>query len=142
MAMQVERPSIDGELLDRLLAGCDPKTILESDGLIGDLKKALAERMLDAEMDVHLGREEEQAAGTTAMDTAGRRCSRRMARDAIDPARPAGGAVRDDDRGREGVARAVLVADVLDEQHEQDVVLVLAGSTPPRSSSQEAQREA
>ena len=91
MAMQVERPSIDGELLDRLLAGCDPKTILESDGLIGDLKKALAERMLDAEMDVHLGREEEQAAGTTAMDTAGRRCSRRMARDAIDPARPAGG---------------------------------------------------
>lgn len=63
MATQVERPSIDGELLDRLLAGRDPKTVLESDGLIGDLKRALAERMLDAEMDVHLGREEEQAAG-------------------------------------------------------------------------------
>lgn len=41
--MQVERPSIDGELLNRMLAGRNPKTILESDGLIGDLKKALAE---------------------------------------------------------------------------------------------------
>lgn len=42
------------ELLDSLLAGRDPKTVLNSDGLIGDLKKALAERMLNAEMDVHL----------------------------------------------------------------------------------------
>jgi putative transposase len=31
-------------LLDSLLAGHDPKTILDSGGLIGDLKKALAER--------------------------------------------------------------------------------------------------
>jgi putative transposase len=42
------------ELLDQLLSGRDPKTILESGGLIGELKKALAERMLNAEMDVHL----------------------------------------------------------------------------------------
>jgi putative transposase len=42
------------ELLDQLLAGRDPKTVLDSGGLIGDLKKALAERMLNAEMDVHL----------------------------------------------------------------------------------------
>lgn len=63
MAAQVQKPSIDAELLDRLLSGRDPKTVLESDGLLGDLKKALAERMLNAEMDVHLGREEEQAAG-------------------------------------------------------------------------------
>lgn len=47
------------ELLDRLLAGRDPKTVLESGGLIGDLKKALAERMLNAEMDVHLDAEAE-----------------------------------------------------------------------------------
>jgi len=47
------------ELLDRLLAGRDPKTVLESSGLIGDLKKALAERMLNAEMDVHLDTEAE-----------------------------------------------------------------------------------
>ena len=42
------------ELLDQLLSGRDPKTVLESGGLIGELKKALAERMLNAEMDVHL----------------------------------------------------------------------------------------
>ena len=47
------------ELLDQLLAGRDPKTALESGGLIGDLKKALAERMLNAEMDVHLAQEAE-----------------------------------------------------------------------------------
>lgn len=32
------------ELLDQLLSGRDPKTVLESGGLIGELKKALAER--------------------------------------------------------------------------------------------------
>ncbi len=47
------------ELLDQLLAGRDPKTALESDGLIGELKKAIAERMLNAEMDVHLAKESE-----------------------------------------------------------------------------------
>ena len=45
------------ELLDQLLAGRDPKTVLDSGGLFGDLKKALAERMLNAEMDVHLENE-------------------------------------------------------------------------------------
>jgi len=45
------------ELLDQLLAGRDPKTVLDSGGLLGDLKKALAERMLNAEMDVHLANE-------------------------------------------------------------------------------------
>ena len=47
------------ELLDQLLAGRDPKSVLDSGGLIGDLKKALAERMLNAEMDVHLAHEAE-----------------------------------------------------------------------------------
>jgi len=42
------------ELLDQLLSGRDPKAVLDSGGLIGELKKALAERMLNAEMDVHL----------------------------------------------------------------------------------------
>lgn len=42
------------ELLDQLLSGCDRKTVLASGGLVGQLKKALAERMLSAEMDVHL----------------------------------------------------------------------------------------
>ena len=55
--------SFSAELLDQLLSGRDPTTILESGGLIGDLKKALADRMLNAEMDVHLDSEAEVAAG-------------------------------------------------------------------------------
>jgi putative transposase len=51
------------ELLDQLLAGRDPKTVLDSTGLMGDLKKALAERMLNAEMDVHLTNESEAGTG-------------------------------------------------------------------------------
>ncbi len=45
------------ELLDALLEGRDPKSVLDSGGLIGDLKRALAERMLNAEMDAHLDAE-------------------------------------------------------------------------------------
>lgn len=65
MVTRSTKPAFDTELLDRLLAGRDPKTALESDGLIGDLKKALAERMLNAELDSHLEPEPEpeQAAG-------------------------------------------------------------------------------
>jgi putative transposase len=54
-----ETQSFSKELLDQLLAGRDPKTVLDSGGLIGELKKALAERMLNAEMDVHLDNEAE-----------------------------------------------------------------------------------
>ena len=54
---------ISDELLDRLLAGRDPAEAFRSGELIDDLKKAVAERALDAEMDVHLGGEEEQATG-------------------------------------------------------------------------------
>lgn len=53
-------PAISAELLDELLAGQDPATVLPSDGLLGELKKALAERVLNAEMDVHLGAQDEQ----------------------------------------------------------------------------------
>lgn len=56
-------PAFSAEMLDQLLDGQDPTTVLRSDGLIGDLKKALAERMLNAELDVHLDSEAEQAAG-------------------------------------------------------------------------------
>jgi putative transposase len=49
--------SFPKELLDQLLEGRDPKSALGAEGLIGDLKKALAERMLNAEMDVHLANE-------------------------------------------------------------------------------------
>jgi len=55
--------AFSAEVLDELLQGQDPATVLQSDGLLGDLKKALAERMLNAEMDVHLDAESEQGAG-------------------------------------------------------------------------------
>jgi putative transposase len=55
--------AFSAQLLDQLLAGRDPKTILDSGGLIGELKKALADRMLNAEMDVHLEQPEQAEAG-------------------------------------------------------------------------------
>src|SRR3954464_1910774 len=51
-------PRIPDALLDQLLAGADPKTAFDADGLLDDLKKALAERALNAEMDHHLASEE------------------------------------------------------------------------------------
>ena len=46
--------AIKNEILDELLKDKDPKTIFSSEGLLGELKKALAERVLNAEMDHHL----------------------------------------------------------------------------------------
>lgn len=54
---------IADEVVDQLLAGRDPSTVFESGGLIDELKKRLAERMLNAEMDHHLGSGTEQEAG-------------------------------------------------------------------------------
>jgi putative transposase len=53
-----KEPGIPDAVLDQLLAGADPKTAFDPNGLIDDLKKALAERVLDAEMDHHLAGEE------------------------------------------------------------------------------------
>jgi transposase-like protein len=61
--MAKKREAIDPALLDELLAGRDPKTVLSSEGLLGELQKALAERILNAEMDHHLDTPEEQDAG-------------------------------------------------------------------------------
>ncbi len=56
--------TIDDELIDKLLEGREHSAaLLGNDGLIGELKKRLAERMLSAEMDVHLDDEAQQAAG-------------------------------------------------------------------------------
>lgn len=51
-------PRIPDALLDQLLAGADPKTAFDANGLLDDLKKALAERALNAEMDHHLATDE------------------------------------------------------------------------------------
>lgn len=53
--------AIKKDILDQLLAGRDPKDVFAKDGLLDDLKKALAERALNAELDDHL--EGEAAAG-------------------------------------------------------------------------------
>jgi putative transposase len=52
-----KQPRIPDAILDQLLAGADPKTAFDPNGLLDDLKKALAERALNAEMDHHLAGE-------------------------------------------------------------------------------------
>src|ERR1700687_723346 len=46
--------AIKKETLDHLLDGRDPKEVFNKDGLFDELKKALAERVLNAEIDDHL----------------------------------------------------------------------------------------
>lgn len=45
-------------LIDELLAGQDPSTVMKQDGLLGALKKALLNRMMAAEFDHHLAQEQ------------------------------------------------------------------------------------
>lgn len=52
-----KEPVIADAILDQLLAGSDAKSAFDSNGLIDQLKKALAERALNAEMDHHLSGE-------------------------------------------------------------------------------------
>ena len=52
-----KEPKIPDAILDQLLAGADAKTAFGPNGLLDELKKALAERALNAEMDHHLGGE-------------------------------------------------------------------------------------
>ncbi len=52
---------IKKDVLDQLLSGRDPKEVFATGGLVDELKKALANRVLNAEMDDHL--DGEAAAG-------------------------------------------------------------------------------
>ena len=54
-----KEPMIPDAMLDELLGGADPSTAFSPGGLLDHLKKALAERTLNAEMDHHLGQESE-----------------------------------------------------------------------------------
>ena len=65
-----KEPKIPDAILDQLLAGADPKTAFDPNGLLDGLKKASAERALNAEMDHLTGSE----APTAATATARRRC--------------------------------------------------------------------
>src|SRR6195952_2088677 len=52
-----KEPKIPDAILDQLLAGTDPKAAFDPNGLLDGLKKALAERALNAEMAHHLAGE-------------------------------------------------------------------------------------
>lgn len=57
--------AIKNEIVDELLKGADPKKVFSSEGLLEEIKKALAERMLNAELDEHLqGEAQATAEGT------------------------------------------------------------------------------
>ena len=53
--------TIRDEIIDELLSGEDPQAVFAKDGLLEALKKALAERILDAELEHHLRGERAQA---------------------------------------------------------------------------------
>ena len=59
--------AIEKELLDQLLAGRDPSEVFAKDGLLDDLKKALSERILNAELDEHLQDKHAEGNGIAAM---------------------------------------------------------------------------
>lgn len=54
-----KEPTIPNDILDQLLSGTDAAAALSQGGLFDSLKKAFAERALNAEMDHHLGQEEQ-----------------------------------------------------------------------------------
>ena len=54
---------IPDQLIDALLSGRDAKEVFSREGLLDELKRALAERILDTEMDVHLDDEQESLLG-------------------------------------------------------------------------------
>ncbi|ACI50447.1 hypothetical protein Gdia_0656 [Gluconacetobacter diazotrophicus PA1 5] len=49
-----KKPVIPDDVLDQVLAGRVVRTMSDADALLGDMKKALAERLLNAELDHHL----------------------------------------------------------------------------------------
>ena len=55
--------SIRNELIDELLAGHDPASVLRQDGLLGELKKALLNRVMAAEFAHHLTEDRARNAG-------------------------------------------------------------------------------
>lgn len=55
--------TIRRELIDELLAGQEPASVMRQDGLLGELKKALLNRMMAAEFDQHLTEDRASNAG-------------------------------------------------------------------------------
>lgn len=66
--------AIDKDVLDQLLAGRDPQELFAKDGLLDELKKALSERMLSAELDDHLETSTLAVSATGGTGRLARRC--------------------------------------------------------------------
>jgi putative transposase len=49
-----KKPVLPDELVDQLMTGRDASTVFDKDGLLDELKRAIAERALNAEIDHHL----------------------------------------------------------------------------------------
>ena len=61
--------AIEKDVLDRLLAGRDPDEVFARGGLLDDLKRALSERILNAELDAHLDGERSKDRGLHDLPT-------------------------------------------------------------------------
>jgi putative transposase len=72
-------PVIPDAILDQLLAGRDPQRVFDQGSLVDELKRALAERALNAEMDHHLEGEAAEGTGNSRNGYGQRRCSRTAA---------------------------------------------------------------
>ncbi|QQM30019.1 IS256 family transposase [Martelella lutilitoris] len=98
--------SIDKELLDRLMQGRSPGDLFGKDGILSELTKALAERALSTEMDVHLDEERAEAVPEGHNQSANRRngsSSKTVTTDS-------GKVVLDIPRDRNGTFDPVLIA--------------------------------
>ena len=63
MAANNKGEGIADEVVEQLLEGRDAATVFETGGLVDELQKRLAERMLNGEMEHHLGAAAENEAG-------------------------------------------------------------------------------
>ena len=98
--------SIDKDLLDRLMAGRSPGDLFGKTGILAELTKALAERALSTEMDVHLDEERME----DAPDGQNQRPNRRNGSSQKTVTTDSGKVVLDIPRDRNGTFDPMLIA--------------------------------
>jgi putative transposase len=98
--------SIDKDLLDRLMEGRSPSDLFGKTGILAELTKALAERALSTEMDVHLDEERAEEAPEGQNQPSNRRNGRSQKTVTTD----SGKVVLDIPRDRNGTFDPLLIA--------------------------------